>query len=176
MWCAPTTNISLFFPRPNHFRVLCTPPTAPTCLHNPPSPLTRRSANWRSGGPAAALPCSQLGLIVVSNRFVLPADGISFGSPGQSMLGQAYLSTRLGATSAAGVASSSGRSNSWLLVLDAANFAGPVAYASPDFWLKDNGVLGYGLIVSVEERLEPSSLWVQWRGRSHDLREHGGEV
>ena len=89
--------------------------------------------------------------MVVSNRLVLPADGISFESPAEGMLGQAYLSTRLGATSAAGAASSTtGRSNSWLLVLDALNFAGPVAYASPQFWWRDNGIPGTLIVRWIE--------------------------
>ena len=56
-----------------------------------PPPLLL-SENWRSGGPAAALSCLDVGgIILVSNRMVLPADGISFNSPSEGMLGVVSL-------------------------------------------------------------------------------------
>ena len=58
---------------------------------------------------------------------------------------QSYVSTRLAAKSADEVTSSGGRTNAWLLVLDAANFAGPVSYTLPDYWKFDNNEPVYGL-------------------------------
>ncbi len=110
------------------------------------------SLHWPSGAQTT-LPCSHMGgYVLVSNRIVLPPDGISFGQPkSEGMLGVAYMSTRLAATSAAEASapvSAKGRNNAWTLVLDSANFAGPVAFTLPSHWMFDNGLPQYGLTVS----------------------------
>ena len=75
------------------------------------------------------LTCDNLGVIPVSNRLLIAPDGIAFQSEG--MLGQAWVDTPLGWTSDADA--SSGR-RFWSLVLDTANFKGPVGYLLPEYW------------------------------------------
>ena len=77
--------------------------------------------------------CSDLGVIVVSNSYLLPADGIAF--EGEGMLGQAWIDTPLGVFDEEVIYTQSSRKNRhWSLVLDTKNFKGPVAYLLPEYW------------------------------------------
>ena len=71
--------------------------------------------------------------------------------PSRTWSTQAWLSTRLGARNASEASAdrrmdSRGRSNSWLLVLDTDNFAGPVSFTWPQYWKFDNKRDPYGLV------------------------------
>lgn len=70
--------------------------------------------------------CGSLGMVALSNHILMAPDGISFDSMG--MLGVAYVRTPFGKVDARD------SRNFWTIVLDAANFAGPLAYWLPEFW------------------------------------------
>ena len=58
------------------------------CLICPSTEFLLNSQNWASGGPNLARSCAYMGgVIQISNRFILPADGVSFGNPSEGMLG-----------------------------------------------------------------------------------------
>jgi hypothetical protein len=85
-----------------------------------------------------AMSCDKLGAaIVISNRLLLPPDGITFADGSFGMLGRSLVSTRLGARDASEASAVEGNANSWMQILDASNFAGPITYASPQWWQKN---------------------------------------
>lgn len=84
---------------------------------------------FRSSEP---LPDDRLGIAQLSNRLLLPPDGLPFaGRPMGAYLGYAYLALPL--TDATDHPQPTG-SHSWTLFLDAGNFKGPVAYYLPETW------------------------------------------
>ena len=94
----------------------------------------KRHATWRLGATSAcynsyartldwdptAGACAQMNVVQLSNRMLLPPDGVSLSEEG--LLGYGWLDTPMGKTDA-----EDGR-NFWTLVFDAENFAGPVLY------------------------------------------------
>ena len=78
------------------------------------------------------LPDDLLGIAQLSNRLLLPPDGLPFsGRPMGEYLGYAYLALPL--TEPSDHPQPTG-ANSWTLFLDAENFKGPVAYYLPETW------------------------------------------
>jgi hypothetical protein len=83
------------------------------------------------------LECDSMGVIAVSNRLLYPPDGIGFVDDG--MLGQAWINTPIGKTR------KKDKKRSLTLILDTANFKGPVAYMLPQYygitskWKDQNG-------------------------------------
>jgi len=73
------------------------------------------------------------GWITISNRILLPPDGMSFTKDSSgAQLGQAWFALPLPTTgSALGVPTGP---NAWTLFLNATNFQGPIAYVEPHFW------------------------------------------
>lgn len=95
-------------------------------------------------------PCGELGVIQVSNRMLLAPDGIAFSREG--LFGVSFVRTPVGKTS------DDDDRNFWTFVVDAENFAGPVAYLLPEMFgerpkkwarqsahLKDFGLPGVGI-------------------------------
>eukprot|EP01065_Artemidia_motanka_P031351 TRINITY_DN3767_c0_g1_i1.p1 TRINITY_DN3767_c0_g1~~TRINITY_DN3767_c0_g1_i1.p1 ORF type:complete len:769 (+),score=237.69 TRINITY_DN3767_c0_g1_i1:78-2384(+) len=70
--------------------------------------------------------CDHMGLAQLSNRILMPPDGITFDVEG--MVGVAYAHTPFGKVNA------TDDRNFWTIVLDTQNFAGPLAYFIPEFW------------------------------------------
>ena len=84
-------------------------------------------------GSKKEIPCTDLGVIIVSNSYLLPLDGIAFD--GEGMLGQAWIDTPLGVFDEEQIFTQSSRKNRhWSLILDTKNFKGPIAYILPEFW------------------------------------------
>ena len=84
---------------------------------------------FRSSQP---LPDDLLGIAQLSNRVLLPPDGMPFsGRPMGEYLGYAYIALPL--TESTDHPQSTGE-HSWTLFLDASNFKGPVAYYLPETW------------------------------------------
>lgn len=80
------------------------------------------------------LDAGKLGLAQLSNRLLVPPDGIVFrGAFGPSLIGQAWIALPLipAHTSIQSVATGD---QSWTLFLRAENFKGPVAFFTPDGW------------------------------------------
>ena len=84
---------------------------------------------FRSSDP---LPDDMLGIAQLSNRLLIPPDGLTFkGTPKGELLGYAYMALPL--TDARDEPQPTG-THSWTLFLDAANFKGPLAYYLPECW------------------------------------------
>lgn len=80
------------------------------------------------------LPDSLLGVVQLSNRILIPPDGMTFdGDPHGDFLGYGYLALPL--TEPKTQPQPTGNNN-WTLFLNAQNFKGPVAYYLPEAWSK----------------------------------------
>lgn len=87
---------------------------------------------WSFFRSARPLPDDVLGIAQLSNRLLLPPDGLPFsGRPMGEYLGYAYLALPL--TDPTDHPQPTG-ANSWTLFLDSENFKGPVAYYLPETW------------------------------------------
>ena len=85
------------------------------------------------GDASSTKACDTLGIVQISNRLVLPPDGLTLSKTG--LLGVSYLKTPLGKTAA-----SDDRAY-WTLLLDTDGFKGPVLYFLPEFF--DTRPVGY---------------------------------
>jgi len=93
------------------------------------------SPGWAfgGGGDRAALADAKLGIAQLSNRLLVPPDGITFHrTKFTGLLGNAWMALPL-TESQSGTAAPTG-GNSWTLFLNAANFSGPVAFWIPETW------------------------------------------
>jgi Divergent InlB B-repeat domain len=88
------------------------------------------SPGWGFGG-TTALPANAMGLAQLSNRLLVPPDGLTFNQqPAGEMLGKAWMALPLiPAIDNAG-------DQSWTLFLNASNFKGPVAFYIPQLWAR----------------------------------------
>jgi hypothetical protein len=91
------------------------------------------SPGWGFENPAP-LPSEKMGLVQLSNRLVVPPDGVTFtpGTDGQ-IFGTAWMALPLVDAGAAFHRQPTG-DRSWTLFVNAANFKGPVAFWIPDTW------------------------------------------
>ena len=90
------------------------------------------SPGWSFFRDSRPLPDDRLGIEQISNRLLIPPDGLPFsGSPKGELLGYAYLALPL--TDARNAPQPTGE-HSWTLFLNAANFKGPLAYYVPECW------------------------------------------
>lgn len=120
-----------------------------------------RTLDWNPGEQG----CADMNVVQLSNRLLLPPDGISFDST-EGMVGYGWLNTPFGK-----VSEGDGR-NFWSLVFDTENFKGPVLYILPEFyaerepdvevgWIPDLGNGATGLQMgesSAEVQLVPTYL------------------
>jgi hypothetical protein len=90
------------------------------------------SPGWPFFGSSTPLPDDFLGIAQLSNRVLIPPDGMTFqGSPHGEFLGYAYMALPL--TDARPDPQPTGN-QSWTLFLNSQNFKGPVAYFLPETW------------------------------------------
>lgn len=91
------------------------------------------SPGWGFGVPEP-LRAEMMGLVQISNRLVIPPDGLTFqhGLQGE-LFGTAWMALPLLESSARYHRQPTGES-SWTLFLNAANFKGPLAFWIPDTW------------------------------------------
>jgi len=90
------------------------------------------SPGWPFFHSSEPLPDDMLGIAQLSNRLLIPPDGLTFqGTPKGELLGYAYMALPL--TDARDDPQPTG-THSWTLFLDAANFKGPLAYYLPECW------------------------------------------
>ncbi len=91
------------------------------------------SPGWGFGDPEP-LPSAKMGLVQLSNRLVVPPDGVTF-EPGTSgeVFGTAWMALPLVDRAASFHRQPTG-DRSWTLFVAAANFNGPVAFWIPDTW------------------------------------------
>lgn len=84
-----------------------------------------------------ALPEDELGIAQLSNRLVIPPDGITFqGSLEGKFLGYTHMILPLTETK---TEPNPTGDQSWTLFLNSVNFKGPVAYYIPEMWSKLSG-------------------------------------
>lgn len=96
------------------------------------------SPGWSFFYSNQALPDAQLGIAQLSNRLLIPPDGLPFqGNPNGEFLGYAWLV--LPFTDATDGDPPTG-DQSWTCFLNAANFKGPIAYYIPETWSKIGGI------------------------------------
>ena len=96
------------------------------------------SPGWSFFYSNDALPDDQLGIAQLSNRLLIPPDGLPFqGSPNGEFLGYAWMA--LPFTDATDGQPPTG-DQSWTCFLSAANFKGPIAYYIPETWSKIGGL------------------------------------
>lgn len=91
------------------------------------------SPGWGFGVPEP-LSTEKMGLVQISNRLVIPPDGLTFqhGLHGE-LFGTAWMTLPLLDSSASHHRQPTG-DRSWTLFLNAANFKGPLAFWIPDTW------------------------------------------
>jgi hypothetical protein len=90
------------------------------------------SPGWSFFYNSRPLADDRLGIAQISNRLLVPPDGLPFsGAPNGELLGYAYMALPL--TDARNAPQPTGEF-SWTLFLNAANFKGPLAYYIPECW------------------------------------------
>lgn len=92
------------------------------------------SPGWSFFYSDDALPDNRLGIAQLSNRILIPPDGLPFaGQPSGQFLGYTWMA--LPWTEASQADPPTG-DQSWTCFLSAANFKGPIAYYIPETWSK----------------------------------------
>jgi hypothetical protein len=92
------------------------------------------SPGWPFFGGPATLPDDTLGIAQLSNRMLIPPDGLPFeGDPQGELIGYGFIALPL--TDARPDPQPTGE-QSWTLFLNSANFKGPLAYYLPETWSK----------------------------------------
>ncbi|MBL8762860.1 MAG: hypothetical protein JNM07_01150 [Phycisphaerae bacterium] len=99
------------------------------------------SPGWSFFSSNEALPDHRLSIAQLSNRLLIPPDGLPFrGSPNGEFLGYAWMA--LPFTEATSDDPPTGE-QSWTCFLSAANFKGPIAYYIPETWSKVGAIFSY---------------------------------
>jgi len=99
------------------------------------------SPGWPFFSSSQALPDNRLGIAQISNRLLIPPDGIPFqGQPNGQFLGKGYMA--LPFTDPVGGDPPTG-DQSWTCFLSAANFKGPIAFYIPETWSKIGQLFNY---------------------------------
>ncbi|MBV72380.1 MAG: hypothetical protein CMH52_13735, partial [Myxococcales bacterium] len=90
------------------------------------------SPGWPFFGSTPPLPDTRLGIAQLSNRMLIPPDGLPFdGQPRGELIGYGYIALPL--TNPRPDPQPTGN-QSWTLFLNSANFKGPLAYYLPETW------------------------------------------
>jgi hypothetical protein len=102
------------------------------------------SPGWSFFYSNEALPDERLGIAQLSNRLLIPPDGLPFaGSPRGQFLGYTYMALPFTAPTAGEPPTGD---QSWTCFLSAANFKGPIAYYIPETWSKIGKLFHYPFI------------------------------
>lgn len=92
------------------------------------------SPGWPFFGSSSPLPDNVLGIAQLSNRLIIPPDGLPFeGEPNGGFLGYSYLSLPLTDTKTSPHVIGN---HNWTLFLNAQNFKGALALFVPEVWTK----------------------------------------
>ena len=99
------------------------------------------SPGWAFFSRSAALPDNRLGMAQLSNRLLIPPDGLPFqGRPNGQFLGYSWMA--LPFTDSTTEKPPTG-DQSWTCFLNASNFKGPIAFYIPETWSKIGKVFHY---------------------------------
>ena len=105
-------------------------------MNSTPNCYTQQVASpgWPFFGSASPLADDELAIAQLSNRLVIPPDGLPFeGEPNGAFLGYSYLCLPL---TDAKISPHIIGNNNWTLFLNAQNFKGPLAFFVPETWTK----------------------------------------
>lgn len=103
--------------------------STPNCYNNQIS-----TPGWQFFFSDTPLPDDVLGIAQISNRLLIPPDGLTFeGNPNGEFLGVTYMALPL---TGAYTGDYPVGERSWTLFLNAKNFKGPLAYYLPETWAK----------------------------------------
>lgn len=92
------------------------------------------SPGWSFFYSNEALPDNRLGIAQLSNRLLIPPDGLTFqGNPNGEFLGYTWMALPFTDPSTGDPPTGD---QSWTCFLSAANFKGPIAYYIPETWSK----------------------------------------
>ncbi len=99
------------------------------------------SPGWSFFYSNDALPDNRLGIAQLSNRLLIPPDGLPFkGMPNGEFLGYAYMALPFTEPSTGEPPTGD---QSWTCFLNAANFKGPIAFYIPETWSKIGKLFNY---------------------------------
>lgn len=102
------------------------------------------SPGWSFFYDSRALPDDRLGIAQLSNRLLIPPDGLPFeGHPNGQFLGYAYMALPFTEPVAGDPPTGD---QAWTCFLSAANFKGPIAYYIPETWSKVGKLFHYPFI------------------------------
>lgn len=105
------------------------------------------SPGWSFFYSNEALPDNRLGIAQLSNRLLIPPDGLPFqGQPNGEFLGYAWMALAFTDPIAATAGDPPTGDQSWTCFLSAANFKGPIAYYIPETWSKVGKIFNYPFI------------------------------
>lgn len=96
------------------------------------------SPGWSFFYSNEALPDNRLGIAQLSNRLLIPPDGLPFaGKPNGQFLGYAWMALPFTEPTKDGVPTGD---QSWTCFLGASNFKGPIGFYIPETWSKIGGL------------------------------------
>jgi hypothetical protein len=99
------------------------------------------SPGWSFFYSNEALPDNRLSIAQLSNRLLIPPDGLPFqGHPNGEFLGYTWMALPFTEASAGETPTGD---QSWTCFLSAANFKGPIAYYIPETWSKTGRLFNY---------------------------------
>jgi len=102
------------------------------------------SPGWSFFYSNEALPDDRLGIAQLSNRLLIPPDGLPFqGNPNGEFLGYTWMALPFTESSTGDPPTGD---QSWTCFLSAANFKGPIAYYIPETWSKIGRLFNYPFI------------------------------
>ena len=102
------------------------------------------SPGWSFFYSNEALPDNRLGIAQLSNRLLIPPDGLPFqGKPNGEFLGYTWMALPFTDPTTGDPPTGD---QSWTCFLNAANFKGPIAYYIPETWSKIGKLFNYPFI------------------------------
>jgi hypothetical protein len=102
------------------------------------------SPGWSFFSDNEALPDNRLGIAQLSNRLLIPPDGLPFqGKPNGQFLGYSWMALPFTDPTTGDPPTGD---QSWTCFLSAANFKGPIAYYIPETWSKIGRLFHYPFI------------------------------
>jgi len=102
------------------------------------------SPGWSFFYSSTALPDNRLGIAQLSNRLLIPPDGLPFqGNPNGKFLGYTYMALPFTEPTTGEPPTGD---QSWTCFLSASNFKGPMAYYIPETWSKIAKLFNYPFI------------------------------
>jgi hypothetical protein len=102
------------------------------------------SPGWSFFYSGKALPDDRLGIAQLSNRLLIPPDGLPFeGNPNGQFMGYTYMALPFTKPTTGNPPTGD---QAWTCFLSAANFKGPIAYYIPETWSKIGKLFNYPFI------------------------------